>query len=109
MLYVCHHRGADIAALVREASVFALKAAIVAPGAQADDVITVTAEHFEKAFQKIKPSVSVKVCFSIYAVFYCYKVISQLSVNDSFFLGIAADGSSSGLWVACSKCIFLSH
>ncbi|XP_052782054.1 uncharacterized protein LOC128218422 isoform X2 [Mya arenaria] len=52
--------GADLAALVREASVFALKAAILKHGAQPSDTILVNKQHFELAFRKIRPSVSAK-------------------------------------------------
>lgn len=55
--------GADLAALVREASVSALKEAITKQGTQSSQVITVKGEHFETAFKKVKPSVSQKVGF----------------------------------------------
>ncbi|CAG9864489.1 unnamed protein product [Phyllotreta striolata] len=51
--------GADLAALVREASVSALKDVLVAADGHAGDV-TVNGEHFAKAFQKIRASVGAK-------------------------------------------------
>jgi len=56
-------RGADLAALVREASVSALKEAILNKGTQSSQVISVRKQHFETAFRKIRPSVSQKVKF----------------------------------------------
>ncbi len=52
--------GADLSALVREASEFALKEFIRNPVAENE---IVRLRHFEKAFNKIKPSVSAKVGF----------------------------------------------
>ena len=50
--------GADLSALVREASEFALKEFIKNPIPENE---VVRLKHFELAFQKIKPSVSQKV------------------------------------------------
>ena len=52
--------GADLAALVREASVTALKDVISQPDI-VHSHISVAKVHFEAAFQKVKPSVSKKV------------------------------------------------
>ena len=51
--------GADLSALVREASEFALKEFIKEPIAENE---IVKGKHFELAFKKIKPSVSLKDC-----------------------------------------------
>ena len=56
---LCIFRGADLAALVREASIAALKEAISAGTGHAD--IRVSRQHFDMAFTKVKPSVSAKV------------------------------------------------
>jgi SpoVK/Ycf46/Vps4 family AAA+-type ATPase len=50
--------GADLSALVREASEFALKEFIKNPCSENE---LVKLKHFEMAFNKIKPSVSLKV------------------------------------------------
>jgi SpoVK/Ycf46/Vps4 family AAA+-type ATPase len=52
------YRGADLSALVREASEFALKEFIKNPVPENE---IVKLKHFEMAFNKIKPSVSLKV------------------------------------------------
>ncbi len=52
--------GADLSALVREASEFALKEFIKSPVPENE---IVKMKHFELAFRKIKPSVSLKVIF----------------------------------------------
>jgi ribosome biogenesis ATPase len=52
--------GADLAALVREASVSALREHLSTNGT--DKCITVHQRHFEKALEKVRPSVSAKVC-----------------------------------------------
>ena len=54
-----YFRGADLAALVREASIAALKQAISAGTGHGD--IRVSRQHFDMAFTKVKPSVSAKV------------------------------------------------
>ena len=56
---LCTSSGADLAALVREASIAALKQAI-AEGPSHYDVL-VSKQHFETAYMKVKPSVSEKV------------------------------------------------
>lgn len=53
------YTGADLSALVREASEFALKEFIKNPVAENE---IVKLKHFESAFNKIKPSVSLKDC-----------------------------------------------
>lgn len=53
------YTGADLAALVREASVATLKQAIC-KGQTPSNIITVKREHFETAFRKIRPSVTPK-------------------------------------------------
>lgn len=55
----CHgYTGADLAALVKEAGVVALKEYILAPESQA---LVVTTEHFKTAITKVRPSVPEKV------------------------------------------------
>ncbi|XP_052235407.1 nuclear valosin-containing protein-like isoform X2 [Dreissena polymorpha] len=54
------YTGADLAALVREASIVALKAAILRQMTQPSETIIVRKEHFQAAFRKVKPSVSAK-------------------------------------------------
>ena len=68
------HSGADLAALVREASVSSLRESMKqsmssmnvamneSGGTQSDTVVGVAMRHFDSAFKKIKPSVSEKVC-----------------------------------------------
>ena len=56
---LCNFSGADLAALVREASIAALKQAI-SKGPSHYDVL-VSKQHFETAYPKVKPSVSEKV------------------------------------------------
>lgn len=51
--------GADLAALVREAGVLALRDLI--QGQNMSGIAMVTSEHFRKAFSKIRPSVPEKV------------------------------------------------
>ncbi|XP_071079549.1 nuclear valosin-containing protein-like [Haliotis cracherodii] len=52
--------GADLAALVREASVTALKDIIKLPASDRPATVSVTAQHFESAFNNVKSSVSKK-------------------------------------------------
>ncbi|XP_060553909.1 nuclear valosin-containing protein-like isoform X2 [Ruditapes philippinarum] len=54
------YTGADLAALVREASISALKEAILDKERQPNDVIVVNRGHFDCAFMKVKPSVTLK-------------------------------------------------
>ena len=66
-----HYTGADLAALVREASVSAFRELVLQPNldANTDSDVTpkgavdlkVSKRHFEAAYAKIKPSVSKKV------------------------------------------------
>ena len=59
------HSGADLAALVREASVQTLKD-FMKNDAQANrgkTGLVVTMQHFEHAFTKLRPSVSLEVSF----------------------------------------------
>ncbi len=56
---VCIYSGADLSALVREASEFALKEFIINPISENE---IVKQKHFELAFRKIKPSVSLRDC-----------------------------------------------
>lgn len=51
--------GADLAALVREASVSALKDVLTLPESD-DTAVAVTLEHFNRAFRKIRGSVNEK-------------------------------------------------
>lgn len=54
--------GADLAALVRDASMIALKQRISAVPKMSDSIpLQVTAAHFETALEKLRPSVSKKV------------------------------------------------
>ena len=53
------YSGADLAALVREASVNALRE-FMSTGQSEETSIIVSNRHFEAAFKKVKPSVSVK-------------------------------------------------
>lgn len=58
--------GADLAALVRDASMLALSEIILSCKNDADVApVSVSAEHFERALQSLRPSVSEKVsrCF----------------------------------------------
>ena len=71
------YSGADLAALVREASVNSLRECMMRnqgtpsvivdmiepDGMQHDTAVGVAMRHFDAAFRKIKPSVSEKVCF----------------------------------------------
>lgn len=68
------HSGADLAALVRESAVAALRSTLYVHGttlsaADADahatdaNAIFVTKEHFDMAFEKVAPSVSKQVCW----------------------------------------------
>lgn len=52
------YTGADLAALVREAAVIALKEVMMCGEGQ---VVRVTTEHFNQAVNKIRPSVTEKV------------------------------------------------
>lgn len=54
------YTGADLAALVRETGVIALKEFLMSSGGDQLPLL-VTAEHFKKALSKIRPSVSEKV------------------------------------------------
>ena len=62
--------GADLAALVRDASVMALSE-IITTGKNETDIVTVsvTAKHFERALHNLRPSVSEKVSDTISAPF----------------------------------------
>ena len=53
--------GADLAALVREASVTALREFITSN--QPHQQVCVSKRHFDVAFAKVKPSVSLKVMY----------------------------------------------
>ncbi|CAH1791657.1 unnamed protein product [Owenia fusiformis] len=55
-----HYTGADLAALVREASVVALKEFIASEAGLTKSPVRVGKQHFEVAFHKVKPSVSQK-------------------------------------------------
>lgn len=57
------YTGADLASLVRETGVIALKEFIITSGDNQQPLV-VTAEHFKKALLKIRPSVSDKVSWS---------------------------------------------
>ena len=72
-------RGADLSALVREASEFALKEFIKEPIPENE---IVKLKHFEMAFKKIKPSVSLKVIFCFYFSIF----VRQFSLKFKFFL-----------------------
>ena len=61
VIHFVYFSGADLAALVREASICALKEAILNKGKQPSNAITVRGEHFDAAFKKVKPSVTLKV------------------------------------------------
>jgi|SanBayMetagenome_1026888.scaffolds.fasta_scaffold330364_1 SpoVK/Ycf46/Vps4 family AAA+-type ATPase len=58
IIFYYNNSGADLSALVREASEFALKEFIKNPTPENE---IVRLRHFEFAFKKIKPSVSLKV------------------------------------------------
>lgn len=60
-LTVLCHSGADLAALVREASVAALKEFMMTSSSGKVGSLEVNNQHFQTALQKIKPSVSDKV------------------------------------------------
>ena len=72
-------RGADLSALVREASEFALKEFIKEPIPENE---IVKLKHFEMAFKKIKPSVSLRVIFCFYFSIF----VRQFSLKFKFFL-----------------------
>lgn len=55
------YTGADLAALVRETGVIALKEFIMSNTGDHQQPLLVTAEHFKIALSKIRPSVSEKV------------------------------------------------
>lgn len=56
------YTGADLAALVRETGVIALKEFLISSSSGGDQLpLLVNAEHFKKALSKIRPSVSEKV------------------------------------------------
>lgn len=55
------YTGADLAALVREAGVLALREFIISEGKSDGNNIAVTTSHFEQAIRKIRPSVTDKV------------------------------------------------
>lgn len=55
------YTGADLAALVREAAVIALKEIMLLGDGQ--QAVMVTTEHFNKAVSKIRPSVTEKVLY----------------------------------------------
>lgn len=59
--------GADLAALVREAGVLALKDIFC--GQTVIDSVMITPDHFKRAFAKIRPSVPEKVFYSHYIYF----------------------------------------
>ena len=72
--------GADLAALVREASVQTLKEFMKCSIASEDSYKTLELrmEHFEKAFHKLRPSVSLEVINVIlYFVINCYDIIKR--------------------------------
>lgn len=56
-----YFRGADLAALIREAAVGALKEFMLHPSGKSSCDITVMGQHFEAALRSVKPSVSKKV------------------------------------------------
>jgi transitional endoplasmic reticulum ATPase len=58
-LYVSLYTGADIAAIVREASMMALREAVTSTKMPSD--VAVTMRHFQVAFQRVQPSLSVEV------------------------------------------------
>ncbi|MGC9226566.1 AAA family ATPase, partial [Caldivirga sp.] len=58
-LYASLYTGADIAAIVREASMMALREAITSTKTPSD--VAVTMRHFQIAFQRVQPSLSVEV------------------------------------------------
>lgn len=55
------YTGADLAALIREASISALKDFMMHNITNPDVPVIVTMEHFNQAIKKIRPSVSEKV------------------------------------------------
>lgn len=59
------YTGADLAALIREASISALKNFMIHNIRDPDVPAIVTMEHFKQAIKKIRPSVSEKVNFTI--------------------------------------------
>uniref|UniRef100_UPI0025C6CC70 AAA family ATPase n=1 Tax=Caldivirga sp. UBA161 TaxID=1915569 RepID=UPI0025C6CC70 len=58
-LYASLYTGADIAAIVREASMMALREAITSTKTPSD--VAVTMRHFQIAFQRVQPSLSVEI------------------------------------------------
>lgn len=55
------YTGADLAGLVRQASMLALKESLTNPDSKLDD-LCVNQDHFTKAIQMLRPSVSAQVC-----------------------------------------------
>lgn len=56
------YTGADLAGLVRQASMLALKESLMDPDLKLDD-LCVNQQHFTKAIQMLRPSVSAQVCY----------------------------------------------
>lgn len=76
--------GADLAALVREAGVLALKDALSNPSA--DENVLVSADHFMNAFMKIRPSVSEQVKNALFLIliiiFYPEKIPTSIFMTN---------------------------
>jgi hypothetical protein len=80
-------RGADLAALVREASVIALKEYISQANAIQQQVCVMN-KHFQIAFTKVKPSVSTKVLFFSTKFYFRYKELEILSSCANSFYSV---------------------
>lgn len=70
------YTGADLAALVRQASRFALRDLM--KESVTDKACLVTAKHFIRAALTVKPSVSEKVC-----VYFCFSFDNLIEINIS--------------------------
>jgi ribosome biogenesis ATPase len=71
------YTGADLAALVREAGIEALKE--IMAGSSTTRKLVVSNKHFLKALEKIRPSVSEKVC-----VYSLHHTLSDQKINEEF-------------------------
>jgi ribosome biogenesis ATPase len=63
--YTVGYTGADLAGLVRQASLQSLKSSIISDAADNTDNLTVQRDNFLQAFKSIKPSVNEEVSWQI--------------------------------------------
>lgn len=79
------YTGADLAALVREAGIIALKEYMLF--GDTEQALVVSTDHFKKAVSKIRPSVPDKVLFNYYCLIesYCkHRSCNKVSIILTF-------------------------